>query len=120
MKTLLIIIMLLIPVQSFAFDEWSKTDIALEAVYTTLHVIDWGQTLNIADNPYRYYETNPILGKCPSRSDVNVYMASSLVLHTIVTAVLPKEYRPWFQAVTIGIEGAMLINNFNLGIKTAF
>lgn len=112
--------MFLLPVQSFAFDEWSKTDIALQAAYTTLHIIDWGQTLNIADEPHKFYEFNPIVGKHPSRARVNYFMASSIVLHTLIVTVLPKEYRPWFQLGTIGVKASFIANNYNVGLNIHF
>lgn len=120
MKKLIIIALLLLPVQSFALDEWSKTDIALQAVYTTLHVIDWGQTLSATNNPDKYHETNVILGKYPSRANINYYMGTTLLLHTAATALMPEKYRVWFQAITIGVEGFSVITNYNIGIKASF
>ena len=51
-----VICFLFISTNANAFDEWTKQDITLQAVYTVLHVVDWGQTLDIANNPKQYFE----------------------------------------------------------------
>ena len=50
-------------------DEWTESDIKYEAAYLALHTVDWGQTRNIAKNPSRYSEVNPVLGKHPMHLD---------------------------------------------------
>ncbi len=48
-----------------AYAEWSKQDQQRQLAYTALHMVGWGQTLDIADQPKDYYETNPVLGEHP-------------------------------------------------------
>jgi len=102
-----------------AFDPLTKTDIALEAVYLALHVVDWGQTLYISDNP-EYHDHCPALGKHPSRAKVNLWFASTAILHPVVTYMLPKEYRPYWQGGTIAMEVACTLNNRKCGIRVSF
>lgn len=121
-----------------AFDDWSKTDYALQGVYTVLHVIDWGQTVRIANSqlqytsktyngevyhPSSYYNTseqNTILGKRPSAGKVNTYFASTLILHAAVSYVLPKPYRTIWQGSTIGLEAYCVGHNYYTGVKGVF
>lgn len=113
----------------YAFEPYTKTDLALEVTWETLHVIDWGYTLNIADRPDKFYEMNPILGKHPSRSDVNLYMTGSMILHPIITYILPKEVtvfdvkipvRTLFQFISITTSSGLIINNINVGLHCTF
>jgi len=120
MKTLILLLVLALPVTAHAFDPWSRQDVALETTWMILHVLDWGQTLDLADQPDRYHELNPILGRNPSRSQVNLYMAASALLHVGVTHVLPAKCRPWFQYVSIGVSGMCVINNFSVGLSIRF
>lgn len=120
MKTIIILVALMIPLNALAFDPWDRQDIALEATWQVLHAIDWGQTLDIAAQPTRYHEINPILGEHPSRSTVNLYMGVGALLHLGITHVLPKRCRPYFQGITIGLSGACVLHNFNIGLQVRF
>ena len=95
-------------------------DILLESIFITLCLVDWGQTLNIADNPHLYYERNPLLGQHPSRGKVNTYFAIAIPLHIGVTYALPKKWRSFWLKGSIGVEVLCVGNNFVLGINTAF
>lgn len=103
--------------ESFA---WTKADTARQVVYSTLHIMDWGQTRYIATHPEKYHETNPILGSHPSLRSVNLYFGATLLCHTAISAILPDKYRRAWQYVTIGVEGAYVVHNFNIGIKFGF
>jgi hypothetical protein len=123
MKTKLLLLLALIvftPTKSLATDKWSTQDKTLQATYLTLKFIDWRQTRTIAKNPDDYYEMNPILGKHPSTTEVDIFFASTAILHSIVTHYLPSKYRPWWQGITITVSGACVINNFAVGIKMDF
>lgn len=120
MKTAIILMFLFFPISSHALDPWSKGDVAREATWQVLHLVDWGQTLDIADNPTRYRECNPILGSHPSRQTVNLYMGVGALVHLGITHVLPKSCRPYWQYLTIGVSGALVIHNFNIGLSIKF
>jgi hypothetical protein len=85
--------------------------------FAGITAIDWGQTLNIADHPEKWSETNPIFGKHPSRGKVNTYFASVLVLHPLVSAVLQKKYREIWQWVSIGVSSYYVGHNYHVGIS---
>jgi len=103
-------------------DDWRSEDTYREAAYLTLHAIDWGQTLDIADKCGHtdYHEHNPILGECPSRSRVNAYFATSAILHYAVSQSLPPKYRKTWQHVTIGVEVGAVANNISIGLNVGF
>lgn len=103
-----------------AADKWTTTDKALEAVFVTATVIDWGQTLYIADHPNQFDELNPILGKYPSRARVNIYFPVVLVAHAVISNYLPKPYRTIWQSFSIAVEVPVIGNNYALGIKLGF
>lgn len=102
---------------------WSEADTQRQTGYFILHVIDWGQTLDISESCTSggtYYETNPILGECPSRGEVNRYFLLTGLAHYGISRVLSPTQRRWFQYVTIGIESAVVAHNFNIGIRVEF
>jgi len=59
-------------------------------------------------------------GRHPHQDKVDIYFAGTLIAHTVVTHLLPKEWRPWWQAVTIGLEGSCVGWNFGGGVKVRF
>jgi len=115
----LIIILLFIPITSLA-EEWTKADSQRETVYLVLHAADWLQTRNIARDPVRWHEYNPIIGKHPTIGRVNNYFALSTIAHISIVDALPKEYRKAFQYFTIGFKGKLVYHNFHVGISAQF
>lgn len=99
---------------------WTQADSAREAAYLALHVVDWGQTLDIADHPEKWHERNPVLGDHPSRGRVNVWFAGTALLHPVISYVLPKPYREAWQYGTIGVEVWCVGGNAKLGVGMGF
>jgi len=112
-----IFIMMLTAAPAKAFDSWSKQDIALQTVYMAMHISDWNGTLRVAKHPNKYYEMNPIMGRYPSESTVNTYMASSLVISTLAIHVMPSKYRPYAQCLAIGLKGSLLAINAGVHLR---
>ena len=98
-------------------EPWSKTDIAMEGAYIGVTLVDWAQTLNI---PPGMSESNAIMGRHPSRATINTYFVSMLVIHPVVTALLPRTARTFWQALTIGIEIDTTARNYRFGIQCRF
>ena len=113
-----ILIILLIPAMAHA--EWTQEDTHYQAAFVAAALADWGQTLCIANNPDRFYETNFLLGRHPSSQKVNTYFPVAIALHTAVAVALPPKYRRTWQLVWIGIESSMVLNNASIGIKLDF
>jgi hypothetical protein len=122
-KTKLLLLLALIvftPTNTLAADKWSTQDKTMQATYLTLKFIDWRQTRTIAKNPDDYYEMNPILGRHPSTTEVDIYFATTAILNTVITHYLPSKYRPWWQGISITVSGTCVVNNFAVGIKMDF
>ena len=112
-----------------AESDWTITDTGLQLAYTTVHVMDWLQTRQIAANPDKWHETNPVLGEHPSKGKVDAYFATTLVAHTAISYLLPKEVdvmgykvpaRNIWQMVWIGVEVGYVAHNYSLGIQAKF
>jgi hypothetical protein len=110
-------------------DDWTRSEIAGEILWQALHLIDWGHTRYIADNPDEYYEINPILGDHPDKRRVDTYMAVSALLHPVITGILPKETeilgfkikpRAIWQSISIGISAGLVMHNASIGIQIEF
>jgi len=105
-----------------AANAWTKKDTYWEAAYFATHIADWGQTLDISSQCQSgtYYETNPVMGKCPSAQTVNAYFIGTALLHYGAAHMLPRKYRRMFQAGTIGMELSYITNNASIGLNVKF
>ncbi len=101
---------------------WTKQDTLWQMAYLSVHLTDWGQTLDIAAQcrSGAYYETNPVLGRCPSAQKVNAYFLTTALLHSGIAHALPPKYRRIFQAGTISMQIGYVTNNANIGLKWRF
>ena len=140
MKRLTCLITLLFCLSACGARQWTRSDTALEIAGEGLTAMDWGQTRFIAhhdlSNPsdpvnteykgrgtvYKFYEaeTNPIIGYTPSVGRVNTYFISVLLLHPVISYILPKPWRTYWQAGTIGLEGWQDWYNASKGIGIDF
>jgi hypothetical protein len=115
----LVAVLIMVPLPCGA-DAWTKADTYREAAYLALHVVDWGQTLTIADNPDKWHEHNPVLGTHPSRGEVNNYFILTGLLHPVVSYILPRPYREIWQYSTIVLQIGVTANNARIGIGMGF
>ena len=92
-----------------------------ELGWQVLNLIDYGQTLDIADqcSAGYYYETNPILGRCPSKEKVTKYFIAAAVLHYAFTMNMGK-YRDSWQNVTLVITAGYVAHNHSIGLHINF
>jgi len=98
-------------------DLWTKNQMLLQGVATSLKIIDWGQTLDIADKPDQYYETNPILGEHPSKGDVNKWFMGCIGIDLLITHIMPSKYRNYWLGLNILISGYYIENNYSIGLR---
>lgn len=106
-----------------AQDPWSSSDVVREAAVVALSAADWGQTLDIVrlrDAGCDMWEQNPMIGRHPTRGQVNRYFAASILLHVGTVWVLPARFRPAFQLVSIGFEAGIVGHNARLGLRVTF
>jgi hypothetical protein len=118
-----IVISCAISVSSVQADDkgaWTTTDTVLQATYLTLHGMDWAQTLHIARNPDKYYETNKILGEHPSQGRVNSYFLLTGLAHTGIAGLLDKPWRTGWQLTGIYIGYDSVRHNREYGIGISF
>lgn len=102
-----------------AADPWTPTQQTLAATSTAALAVDWGQTLDISNHP-GLFETNPILGRHPTRAQINRYFASSIVGSLAVAHLLPSRFRTtWLSAVTM-LEVSVSAHNYQIGVGLNF
>lgn len=99
--------------------EWTRADTHRQLAFTSLQVIDWLQTRDIATDPNRT-ELNPILGSHPSLGEVNAYFAATTLLHWGISYMLPPEERKAWQCIWIGAQAGNVTRNFQLGVGLRF
>lgn len=107
---------------SDAADKWSNQDIGLEVLYQVVHLADAATTADIHNHP-DVKEVGPagwFLGEQPDPTDTAVFFAATGALHAVVTHYLPSEFRPYWQAVTIGVSAGYAGNNYALGLRWGF
>jgi hypothetical protein len=104
----------------FAGDSWTTREKVLEGTYLGLVLVDWGQTLYIADHPDEYFEHNKILGQHPSRGEVNTYFTTLMVTHIVIADVLNHKWREPFQWVSIILAIRTVNHNHSIGIQIDF
>jgi hypothetical protein len=130
MKTIMFCLILsLTGIPAYAADwKWDTADVLRELVAEGVTVIDWGQTRDIRHHD-GHYEMNPILGRTPSNESIGKYFGTILVLHPVISALLPKEAdvfgwhthpRSAWQYIYIGVESATVISNYRGGIRMSF
>ena len=98
------------------FDKWTREDKILQGTQLFVQGIDWLQTREIVDDPH-YWETNPHIGEDPTTRDVDRYFIMSAGLGTLVTHILPQEYRKYWLMFRIGTSSAMVMHNYHIGIR---
>lgn len=113
-----------LPLLLAACQSMPPADRAAELAYQSLHVVDTLQTLDIARHP-GHYETNPILGRYPSRGEILAYMAGEAALHLIVSDQLARRDAPaWMRSAwhvtSVGMATNTVRSNARIGLKVRF
>ncbi len=117
MRGLILLVFIFISTPAYA---WTKADTQRQLVYSALHVIDWGQTRDIANRPKEYQEQNLYLGKHPSIQRVDTYFALTLLGHAYISYILPPEQRKIWQYISIGVRFQIVSINYSLGVNIHF
>lgn len=118
MKTLIVALLLIISLPSFATDEWSSGDIYREVAWQTLNIIDELQTeYDVARNPNIYEEVGAarnFIGAHPSVDQVRIYFIASALVHYVISDALRHGWRDTFQYATIWIESDVTGRNVQI------
>lgn len=118
MKTSILLFFLSFPVYA-----WDQYDTYRESAWHFVHFLDWRQTIQISDSCHhggQYYETNPTLGHCPTRGEVDRFFIAGSLIHLGISAVLPPKLREPWQYFSIGYDVNNVVRNYRLGIKFNF
>ena len=97
-------------------DDWSPADTKRQMMWTSMHVLDWSQTLRIDDDP-TLKEGNPILGEYPSDGRVNTYFLITGVGHYLVSKNLSPRARKWWQWTTFVVAVGVVKHNSDNGLS---
>lgn len=134
MRQTLLVLLLSLPLSA----QWETKDVAFEGAVLGSLMVDWAQTLTISripppkeawalGRPYMeiytqgpWYETNPVIGKHPSRASINRYFATAMVAHVAVAHFLPGHWRHDWQAATFVLEGLVVDRNIRIGLGCKF
>jgi hypothetical protein len=111
------ILFVLVLITDVHADDWSDEDTTREIAYQVLSIMDYEQTKYISRNCDRYYEGNPILGRCPNGSDVDAYFLLTGLAHYGISRLLSHEQRKTWQNLTIGFQFSVVLHNVHAGIK---
>lgn len=119
MKTTYILIVILALAAPVYAGSWDEENTGLHVPLTALMIVDYGQTLYIADHPI-YYENNVIMGDYPSRRKVTEYFVLYYLTATGITWALPAKWSHWYQKGIITMEIYHTVHNKYLGIGFSF
>jgi hypothetical protein len=120
-------IILASPCFAWELDPWSKTDVAMEAIYIGLSLVDWGQTLD--GEKKGHAEINPWLGEHPSRARINWHFSFSIIGHPFATWFVPSKIkmlglkipaRRIWQSSYVSWQAGIVVHNFNMGLGFNF
>lgn len=99
---------------------WDEENTRLHVPLTFLMIVDYGQTLYIADHPDKYSESNGMMGDHPSRKEVREYFVLYYLTATGLTWVLPAKWSHWYQRGVITMEIYSTVNNKYIGVGFSF
>lgn len=122
MRTLLFIVCLWAAPVRAEWSSWDSDTRALFVASTVAIAADWATTRYGVTHgfPNNTYETNPILGRYPSRDRVDLYMIGILVSNYYITDWLPPQYRGFYLTWRTATHGFAAHNNVQLGWKIEF
>lgn len=106
MKYLLILLLLI------GCASWTKQEKILLGTSCLASAADTYTTVRALNNPNNW-ETNPILGECPSDGQVIIYMATSQLIATILAHFFPK-HREWLLGTKTLVNTGFAIQNSTL------
>ena len=121
MKVLLISwVLLLLSVTTHAqesvyFTDFNKQDWIMQSTFVFVTCLDWAYTKQFRSEGI--YELNPILGSEPTQEEVDTYMFTGIVAHTLVSYFLPKKYRPYWMGSFIITEVWAVNQSYRIGIR---
>ena len=96
---------------------WTAEHKTLAVTTGALLAADWLQTRQIAKNPDKFHEYNPILGEHPSQGKVNLYFLAAAGGLLLLADFLPADYRTGLMYGIVVVQAAAVANNLHEGIS---
>jgi hypothetical protein len=94
---------------------FDKKDKKLIGLGLSMTVVDMYQTKRIFDDEARFYEFNPLIR---SKGDIiPVTVASNVIVIGCCSVIKSDKWRKRILKYWIGIKGAAITNNYNVGIR---
>jgi len=102
----------------------SASDWQYPAIATVVSLYDCLQTIEIANNPNKWYEINPKLGDHPSEFDVKQYFAVCTAINLCTWYALDNlgyhNAAKYLELGIIGFEAILIGNNLSIGLRGSF
>lgn len=103
---------------------WSQWDTEKRTAFVASNIAiaaDWGTTLNLTERyDEGYYEKNNILGRTPSRGDVNNYFVAITILNYSMARYMQDPWDKWSLYFTTITHGEAAVGNIGIGLKVDF
>ena len=121
MNKLLAPVLMLISTLTWADNRsWSESEKTWGVVTANLLLLDYATTRDMTHRYNEgYYEHNPLLGRQPSASRVDLHFAVSGLAIWLIADNLDEYRKPFLQAVS-ALELVCVGNNLRLGLKVRF
>ena len=119
MRSIIVAILLLVSLSAHAERDWTTEEKVWGATATTLLLMDYGTTRNIAHRPNEYRELNPLLGNHPSIAQVNLHFLVAIPAILLAADYFP-EYRKEILMITSAVELVAVGNNLRIGLHLDF
>lgn len=82
------------------------------ATSTATLACDWGYTYAAASDDWRLYdENNPIMGREPTTTAVNVYFASALAINAVAWLLTPPKLRAALPMAVTAVQTYTIVDN---------
>ena len=93
---------------------------AMHGISTSLLIMDWAQSREIAMSGGKFVETNPMLGRRPALGRVNAYFATAITLNTVIGNALPGHYATFFHVAVASVQANAVAHNASIGVGMKF
>jgi len=110
-------LLFLLPITSNAeYKDWSETDQRWFIASNIAMGLDWATTRKISEKnwPNGIYETNLILGKKPTKGQLDLYFITNIIANYYITDYISPSRRGNYLKVRTIAHGAAGISNYNL------
>jgi len=104
-------------------DDWRPIDTKRELAFTVVSILDAGTTADIRnhdDIEEKAPITRQVLGRNPEPGETAVYFAGMAAGHYLVSKMLPRKYRSYWQNISLVVNGSVVANNYRIGLRWGF